>query len=57
MKRLRCPFTLPDDAPFTIAVKQSFEYIDVIFMGPSSGIKKRMVTKQVSVTSRSWFLI
>jgi len=34
------PFVLPDDAPFTVAAKQCFEYIDEMFMDRPAALKK-----------------
>ncbi len=48
------PFVLSDMAPFTIAVKQAFEYVDMIFMDRPAGLKKDSVKSGLCYLT-SWF--
>jgi len=36
----KLPFTLPDEAPFTIAVNQAFKYVNELFLDRPPGLKK-----------------
>lgn len=48
------PFTLPDDAPFTIAVKEAFEYVDAVFRDKPAGLRKDGTNSGLCYLT-SWF--
>lgn len=53
-EKSKLPFTLPDDAPFTVAVNDAFKYIDELFLDRPPSLK-RDGTKAGLCYLTSWF--
>lgn len=50
----KLPFTLPDNAPFTLAVTQAFKYVDELFIDRPPGLKKNTGKSGLCYLT-SWF--
>lgn len=53
-QKSKLPFTLPDDAPFAIAIKEAFAYIDEMFQDKPAGLKKETGKSGLCYLT-SWF--
>lgn len=50
----KLPFTMPDDSPFTVAVKSAFAYMDEVFQDKPAGLKKETGRSGLCYLT-SWF--